>query len=152
MKKQDKSTKPRIQSLTDLLCFTVYSTNLAFGRAYRPLLDELGLTYPQYVTVMALKAEDDQTVSELGEKLFLDSSTLTPLLKRLEAMGYVTRRRDIEDERQVRIALTDAGHARVDSDACGRFAAEAAGISHEDFLRLQRDLTKLRTNLLKASE
>ncbi len=79
--------------LSDFLCFAVYSTNLAFGRVYKPLLDELGLTYLQFVALIALNEEDNQTVGSLGEKLFLESSTLTPMLKRVEAMGYVTRQR-----------------------------------------------------------
>ena len=75
----------------------MYSANHAFNRVYKPLLDALGLTYPQYLTLLALWAEDDQTVGSLGGKLFLESSTLTPLLKRLEAMGHVVRRRDPAD-------------------------------------------------------
>jgi MarR family transcriptional regulator, organic hydroperoxide resistance regulator len=139
-------------SLGDFLCFAIYSTNLAFGRAYKPLFDELGLTYPQYATLIALKEESDQTVTQLGEKLFLESSTLTPMLKRLEGMGYVTRKRDVEDERQVRIALTEAGHAIFEKAFCGRSAViEATGLSHDTFVRLQRDLITLRDNLLKAS-
>src|SRR5687767_11241242 len=83
MKPKDtkKAAAPR---LADFLCFAVYSANLAFGRAYRPILEQLGLTYPQYITIVALWEEDDQTVSGLGEKLFLESNTLTPLLKKLE--------------------------------------------------------------------
>jgi MarR family transcriptional regulator, organic hydroperoxide resistance regulator len=91
-----KPTTPEAAAprLADFLCFAVYSANLAFGRAYRPILDELGLTYPQYIAIVALWEEDDQTVSRLGGKLFLESNTLTPILKKLESMGYLTRRRD----------------------------------------------------------
>ncbi|MET0272951.1 MAG: MarR family transcriptional regulator [Phenylobacterium sp.] len=139
-------------SLNDFLCFAVYSTNLAFGRAYKPLFDELGLTYLQYATLIALHEEGGQTVTQLSEKLFLESSTLTPLLKRLEAMGHVTRLRDAKDERQVRVNLTKAGEAIFQQAFCGRSAViEATGLSHESFLRLQRDLITLRDNLLKAS-
>jgi MarR family transcriptional regulator, organic hydroperoxide resistance regulator len=139
-------------SLADFLCFAVYSTNLAFGRAYKPLFDELGLTYLQYAALIALNEESDQTVSQLGEKLFLESSTLTPLLKRLEGMGYVTRKRDVKDERQVRIALTDAGRAMFEKAFCGRSTViQATGLSHEAFVRLQGDLITLRNNLLKAA-
>src|SRR5687768_8389206 len=95
--------------LADFLCFAVYSANLAYGKAYKPILEELGLTYTQYIAIVALWERDDQTVSGLGEKLFLESNTLTPILKKLEAMGYLTRRRDPEDERQVRVSLTEAG-------------------------------------------
>src|ERR1700748_1467471 len=95
--------------LADFLCFAVYSANLAFGKAYKPILDELDLTYTQYITIIALWEEDNQTVGSLGEKLFLESNTLTPILKKLEAMGYLSRQRAPADERQVRVSLTDAG-------------------------------------------
>jgi len=95
--------------LGSMLCFTVYSTAHAFNRAYKPLLDALGLTYPQYLAMFALWEHDNLTVKDLGELLHLDSGTLTPLLKRLEAMGLVRRARDTADERSVRISLTPAG-------------------------------------------
>src|SRR5262245_12562635 len=84
--------KPAAPKLGDFLCFAVYSANLAFGRAYKSLLEPLGLTYLQYIAIVALWEQDNQTVSGLGEKLYLESNTLTPLLKKLEAMGYVRRR------------------------------------------------------------
>src|SRR5260370_16798665 len=86
----------------DLLCFAFYSTSHAFNRIYNPLLNELGLTYPQYLGMVSLWAKDDQTVGELGETLFLESSTLTPFLKRLETIGYLTRIRDLSKERPIR--------------------------------------------------
>ena len=88
------------------LCFAVYSTAHAFNRFYRPLLDKLGITYPQYLALMALWEEDGLSVSEIGKRLWLDSGTLTPLLKRLEALGLVTRRRAEADERQVLVAVS----------------------------------------------
>jgi MarR family transcriptional regulator, organic hydroperoxide resistance regulator len=97
--------------LDEFLCFAIHSTAQAIGRANKPLLDRIGLTYPQYLVLVVLWAEDGQTVGQIGERLFLESSTLTPLLKRLEAAGYVTRSRCPEDERQVRIRLTDRGRA-----------------------------------------
>ncbi|HLZ66549.1 MAG TPA: MarR family transcriptional regulator, partial [Aliidongia sp.] len=100
---------PRDHRLADFLCFAIYSANLAYGRAYKPILDELGLTYTQYIAIVALWENDNQTVSGLGEKLFLESNTLTPILKKLEVMGYLERQRDPEDERQVRICLTKSG-------------------------------------------
>lgn len=153
MKKLKKSSGAGLAAaLPDFLCFAVYSTNLAFHKIYKPLFDELSLTYPQYATMVALNDESDQTVSQLGEKLFLESSTLTPLLKRLEAMGYVTRRRDTEDERQVRVSLTPQGKAVFEKAFCGREAViDATGLDPESFTRLQRDLVKLRDNLLAAS-
>lgn len=139
-------------SLADFLCFAVYSTNLAFNRAYKPLFEELGITYPQYATLIALNEAGDQTVGELGDKLFLESSTLTPLLKRLEAAGYVTRRRDAEDERQVRVSLTPEGKAIFEQAFCGRESViEATGLDPDTFVRLQRDLITLRDNLLASS-
>jgi MarR family transcriptional regulator, organic hydroperoxide resistance regulator len=95
----------------DMLCFALHSAAHAVHAAYAPLLEPLGLTYPQYLVLMALGSRDGQTVSELGADLRLESNTLTPLLKRMEAAGWLTRRRDSADERQVRISLTDAGRA-----------------------------------------
>src|ERR671936_311821 len=97
--------------LDNQLCFAVYSTAHAFNRVYKPLLDRLGLTYPQYLVMLVLWERDDVPVKDIGEKLFLDSGTLTPLLKRLEAAHLVRRTRSSEDERQVLIALTQQGHA-----------------------------------------
>lgn len=153
MKKPTKTPKQELAgSLADFLCFAVYSTNLAFGRAYKQLFEELGITYPQYATLIALNEAGDQTVGELGDKLFLESSTLTPLLKRLEAAGYVTRRRDAEDERQVRVSLTPQGKAIFEQAFCGRQSIiEATGLDPDTFVRLQRDLITLRDNLLASS-
>jgi DNA-binding MarR family transcriptional regulator len=91
------------------LCFALYSASLAMTKLYKPLLDELGLTYPQYLALLVLWEQDGLTVSDLGERLHLDSGTLTPLLKRLEAAGHVSRLRDVQDERRVLIRLTAAG-------------------------------------------
>ncbi|MCB8821518.1 MarR family winged helix-turn-helix transcriptional regulator [Microvirga rosea] len=104
-------TEKSALALDNQLCFALYSASHAFGRAYRQFLDPLGLTYPQYVVLLVLWEKDDITVKDIGEKLFLDSGTLTPLLKRLEAGGLIRRIRDREDERQVRIRLTDSGRA-----------------------------------------
>lgn len=95
--------------LDQQLCFAVYSTAHAFTRFYKPLLGALGLTYPQYLALMVLWESDGLTVSAIGDRLLLDSGTLTPLLKRLETMGLVQRRRAIADERQVEVHLTDKG-------------------------------------------
>jgi len=97
--------------LGNQLCFAVYSTAHAFNRFYKPLLDRLGLTYPQYLVMLVLWERDGVPVKDIGERLFLDSGTLTPLLKRLETAGLVKRTRSTEDERQVLIALTPHGHA-----------------------------------------
>ena len=95
--------------LDNQLCFALYSTSLAMTKLYKPLLDELGLTYPQYLTMLVLWEQDGLMVSELGERLYLDSGTLTPLLKRLETSGLISRVRAVEDERRVHIRLTAAG-------------------------------------------
>ena len=108
------SNKPSVESIAMLqldnqLCFALYSTSLAMTKVYKPLLDELGLTYPQYLAMLVLWEKDGLMVSELGEKLYLDSGTLTPLLKRLESSGLISRIRAVEDERRVHITLTAAG-------------------------------------------
>lgn len=152
MKYREKGRIELPASLPAFLCFAVYSANLAFSRAYKPLFEGLGLTYPQYVALVALNEEDYQTVSQLGQKLFLESSTLTPLLKRLEAMGHVTRRRDSEDERQVRISLTPSGRSVFEKVFCGcDEIIDATGLDAEAYVRLQRELVTLRENLLKAT-
>jgi MarR family transcriptional regulator, organic hydroperoxide resistance regulator len=98
------------------LCFALYTASRAVVRAYAPLLDDAGLTYPQYVTLLVLWEDPDRprSIGELGERLHLDSGTLTPLLKRLASMGYVTRSRDAEDERRVLVTLTADGLALRD--------------------------------------
>lgn len=141
----------RLPGLDEFLCFAVYSTNLAFNRVYKPLLDELGLTYPQYIALVALYEEADQTVGQLGEKLFLDSSTLTPLLKRLEAMGAVTRQRDPQDERQVRINLTVQGRALRERGRAVRVSMQrATGLAPEEQRHLREAMVRLRGNLNAA--
>ena len=104
-----KLNPEQILLLDNQLCFALYSASLAMTRIYKPLLEELGLTYPQYIAMLALWERDGLMVSELGERLSLDSGTLTRLLKRLEALGYVARIRDVQDERRVHITLTPAG-------------------------------------------
>jgi MarR family transcriptional regulator, organic hydroperoxide resistance regulator len=136
------------QSLDDFLCFAVYSTNLAVNRLNKPVLDELGLTYLQYVALVSLYEHDDQTVSSLGERLFLDSSTLTPLLKRLEAMGHVTRQRDPQDERVVRVNITAKGRSvREKALDYREQLVKKMGLSATDFKNLRDELIRLRTNL-----
>src|SRR5689334_12518669 len=109
-----KDAADALLMLGNQLCFAVYSTAHAFNRVYKPLLDRLGLTYPQYLVMLALWERDGVPLKEIGERLFLDSGTLTPLLKRLETAGLVKRTRSKEDERQVLIALTAQGLALKD--------------------------------------
>jgi len=137
---------PAVPPLSDFLCFAVYSANLAYGKAYKPILDELGITYTQYLAIVALWEEDHQTVGGLGDTLFLESNTLTPILKRLEAMGYLTRRRSAEDERQVLIRLTDAGRALREQGVEMDLVA-ATGLSPDEFSAMRRGIVKLRDNL-----
>jgi DNA-binding MarR family transcriptional regulator len=143
-------SKPDAPQLADFLCFAVYSANLAFGKAYKPILDKLGLTYTQYIAIIALWEEDKQTVSGLGEKLFLESNTLTPILKKLEAMGYVHRARDAADERVVRVGLTPEGRALRES-ALNMNLRGATGLAPDEFAVLQKAVVKLRNNLVKAA-
>jgi len=149
----DAAAKPKTFPEEDLLCFAVYSAGHAFNRVYKPLLDELGLTYPQYLVMLCLWGKDDQTVGELGDALFLESSTLTPLLKRLQAVNYLTRNRDPADERQVRVRLTSAGRAlhkkARDIPPC---ILEASGLSLADMRKLLRDIKTLRESLLKSAK
>lgn len=144
--------KRDVARLGDFMCFAVYSTNLAYSRVYKPVLEQLGLTYPQYVTIVCLWEEDNQTVKGLSENLFLEPSTMTPMLKRLEAMGYVRRERDSEDERSVRISLTDAGRElREKAFAFRAVTAKASGLAPEEFRVLQKAIVRLRTNLVNAA-
>src|SRR6266481_7194986 len=132
----------------EFLCFAVYSANHAFNRVYKPLLDELGLTYPQYLAMVLLWEQDDQTVGSLGEKLFLESSTLTPVLKRLEASGHVKRTRDPDDERQVRVRLTERGRAiRKKAREIPGCILEASNLEIDELLRLQNEIVALRSAL-----
>lgn len=139
---------PKNRKLSEFLCFAIYSANLAYGRAYRPILDELGLTYTQYIAIIALWEEDNQTVSSLGEKLFLESNTLTPILKKLESLGYLTRTRSATDERQVLVSLTDAGRA-LREKGLGMNLVEASGLTPEEFPKIQKAVVNLRNSLVK---
>ncbi|WP_336958097.1 MarR family transcriptional regulator [Sphingobium aquiterrae] len=139
---------PKPDAFDGLLCFAVYSTGLAFNRVYKPLLDRLGLTYVQYLVILALDHRDGQAVSELGEQLFLESNTLTPLIKRLEAAGMVTRKRDSADERVVRVSLTDKGRAVAKDAACvPEQILETTGMTRAQLGDMQRALVGLRANL-----
>ena len=152
MSNNDKR-RDNIAKLGDFMCFAIYSTNLAYSRVYKPVLDALGLTYTQYVTIICLWEQDDQTVKGLSEKLFLEPSTLTPMLKRLETMGYVRRERDKEDERSVRISLTDAGRQlREKAFDYREITAKAAGLPPDEFRALQKAIVRLRTNLMDAAD
>lgn len=134
--------------LNNQLCFALYSTSLAMTKLYKPMLDALGLTYPQYVVMLVLWERDGLMVSELGERLFLDSGTLTPLLKRLEANGFITRKRDVEDERRVKIHLTTAGQAlKEDAAKIPACILSASKCSVPEIIALTDQVKTLRQHL-----
>ncbi|WP_115046385.1 MarR family winged helix-turn-helix transcriptional regulator [Xanthomonas arboricola] len=149
----DTATAPTARTdallqLDNQLCFALYSANLAMHKLYRGLLKTLDLTYPQYLVLLVLWETDGRSVSEIGERLFLDSATLTPLLKRLQAAGLVTRTRAASDERQVIIALTDSGRAlRAKAGAVPEQVLCASACSLDELRRLKQQLETLRTNL-----
>ena len=131
-------------ALENQLCFPLYAASKELTRRYKPFLDPLGLTYTQYVTMMALWVHDGVTVGELGSRLYLDSATLTPLLKRLEAHGYVDRKRSAQDEREVIVSLTDKGRELRDKAVSVPYCmAGCIGISPEDAIQLKALLEKL---------
>jgi len=137
-----------IPTIDQMLCFAVYSAGHAFTRFYKPRLDALGLTYPQYLVFLVLWEKDDLTVKALGEKLLLDSGTITPLIKRLEARGLVDRQRDEDDERQVRIRLTAEGRAlKAKAAAIPLAVGKGTGLSPEGADALRAELLALRKRL-----
>jgi DNA-binding MarR family transcriptional regulator len=140
--------------LGNQLCFAVYSTAHAFNRVYKPLLDRLGLTYPQYLVMLVLWEQDGLTVKEIGARLFLDSGTLTPLLKRMETAHLVRRTRSTEDERQVLVALTSQGAALRDKarTIVPPAILDATGCSIAELADLHGRLVKLRERLDAAGE
>ena len=135
-------------ALDKQLCFALYSASLAMTKVYKPLLAPLGLTYPQYLVMLALWEADAQTVSALGDKLALDSGTLTPLLKRLEAQGQLSRERDAEDERRVIVRLTPAGRQlKVQARRIPQEIGRASGCELSEIVGLTRQLTSMRDAL-----
>ncbi|ONG45442.1 MarR family transcriptional regulator [Pseudoroseomonas deserti] len=134
--------------LQDHLCFAIYAAAHAFGQAYRPHLEPHGLTYPQYLVLLQLWERDDRTVRELGDGLFLDSGTLTPMLKRMEAAGWVARRRDPRDERVVRVTLTAKAEAlRRPARAIPEALGCAARMTAEEMAPLRESLTQIAERL-----
>ncbi|MDJ1158467.1 MarR family transcriptional regulator [Chelatococcus sp. SYSU_G07232] len=137
--------------LDNQVCFAVYAAGHAFTRAYKPLLGKLGLTYPQYLVMLLLWEHDGPTMREIGERLHLDSGTLTPLLKRLETMGLVHRARLPEDERQLRVTLTDKGRALREAAAdVPRAIGCASGLAPDEAKRLRHELVALQAALARA--
>ena len=145
-----KSKARNLLHLDEQLCFALYSTSLALNKVYRRLLAPLGLTYPQYLVMMVLWERDGLSVSEIGEKLFLDSATLTPLLKRLEASGLVTRTRASHDERQVIVELTGEGRAlKAQAKSVPSELACASECSPDDLVAMKQQLESLREALAR---
>ena len=134
------------------LCFAMYSASLAMTKVYKPLLAPLGLTYPQYLVMLVLWEGDGLTVSQLGERLTLDSGTLTPLLKRLEALGFVQRLRDTADERRVLLQLTTAGRRlKARAIAVPQAIACATTCDLSEITALAEQLRSLRDRLIESS-
>ena len=153
------STRPATQAranwlhLDQQLCFALYSSSLAMTKIYKPLLAPLGLTYPQYLAMLVLWERDGLTVSELGERLFLDSGTLTPLLKRMEASGWLQRERAADDERRVIVSLTTEGRAlRQKAKRVPLQLAEATRCGVDELASLTQRLQQLRAQLQGADE
>ncbi|WCL54511.1 MarR family winged helix-turn-helix transcriptional regulator [Gimibacter soli] len=151
--KHDISNKPAAGTreglrLENQLCFSVYSTMLAFNKAYRGLLQQLDLTYPQYLVMMVLWEKDGVIVSDICDALALETATVTPLLKRLETRGLLDRRRSSEDERQVIVSLTAEGRAMMDTalevPVC---MARKVNLSDPDMAALRKQLGQVRANL-----
>ena len=137
--------------LDNQICFSVYSTAHAFNRVYKPLLDRLSLTYPQYLVMLVLWERDGVPVKDIGERLYLDSGTLTPLLKRLEAAGLIKRARSTEDERQVLIALTSQGQAlREKARAVPLSILAASACSISELSAIKNEIVALRDRLNAA--
>ena len=146
----ERDDDPMLQ-LNNQLCFAVYSTAHTFNRIYKPLLEPLGLTYPQYLVMLVLWEEDGATVKAIGDKLHLDSGTLTPLLKRMETAGHITRTRDSADERQVRIALTPAGRAlKAKAKSVPTRILAATGRSVADIKALKAEIMRLQDSINQA--
>ena len=136
--------------LDNQLCFLIYSTNLALNQVYRQLLAPLGLTYPQYLVMLVLWEKDQLSVSEIGERLFLESSTLTPLLKKLEISQLITRKRSVKDERQVIISLTQQGQdLELKAVDIPNQIPQAASCTPSTLSNLKDQISALRDNLLK---
>ena len=145
-KKTTKETN--MLALDKQFCFALYSASLALTKTYKPLLEALNLTYPQYLVMLVLWEQDDVLVKEIGQALFLDSGTLTPLLKRLESAGLLIRQRDAQDERQVRIVLTPEGkQLRKAAMAIPPQIVCASGQTLETLISLRRQLNDLREEL-----
>lgn len=142
---------PHPLTLDDQLCFSLYGASIAMNRVYKPMLDRIGITYPQYLVLHALWEEDARTIGGIAERLSLESSTITPLVKRLAAAGFVVRERDARDERNVRVRLTPAGEGLRGEGACLAEAVFAkSGLSIDDLRTLTQQVRRLQQALAAA--
>jgi MarR family transcriptional regulator, organic hydroperoxide resistance regulator len=140
-------------TLDQQLCFALYSASMAIGRAYKPLLDGLGITYPQYLVLSTLWERGAQSVGHIAERLALESSTITPLVKRLEQADFVVRTRNPEDERQVVVSLTVKGKALREKSRClGETLFAAAGMSPKRLIDLNREVRAFRDAVTNFTE
>lgn len=138
--------------LNEHLCFSLYACSRAISRLYRPLLEQMGITYPQYLVLLSLWEGDQRTVKELGELLDLDSGTLTPLLKRMEANELIRRVRSTEDERVVMVLLTEKGLAlKGEADCIPSALLSASGMSNEEVLELNKTIKVLADKVVQTS-
>ena len=148
MKTAKPTASPDALLLDQQLCFALYAAQRAVTAAYRPLLEELGLTYPQYLAMLVLWEQDGLTVGEISQRLLTDPGSLTPLLKRLESEGLLKRSRSREDERVVLVQLTDKGRAlQAEAQRVPQCILQASGHSAEQLRKLQADLLALRAQL-----
>jgi DNA-binding MarR family transcriptional regulator len=146
-------TKPQLVPLDGQLCFSLYSTTIAINRLYKPLLDQLGVTYPQYLVLSALWEEDGQTITAIADRLALEPSTITPLMKRLELAGFVTRERNAKDERKVQVFLTAKGKKlRVESGCLTDTLLKTSGLTVKEIIDLNDRIQKLRSALTAGRE
>ncbi len=141
----------RHPTLDDHLCFSLYATSMAIGRVYKPVLDELGITYPQYLVLSALWEEDGRTIGNIADRLSLESSTVTPLVKRLEAAGLVTRSRHRDDERRVLVSLTEKGGAlKGATRRLGEALLASSGMTPPELMALNVEVRRLQRALAKS--
>lgn len=140
------------RKLDEHLSFAIYSANLAFGGAYKQALANLGLTYTQYITLVALLDGKYQTVRSLGQKLYLESNTLTPVLQKLEKMGHVVRARNPDDERQVRVRLTPSGHRLVRRSLLQSGPVDLSCLTLEEIVTLYDGIVRMREELVAQND
>jgi DNA-binding MarR family transcriptional regulator len=142
---------PEGLKLSNQLCFATYAAALAFNRVYKPLLDPHGLTYPQYLVLLVLWEQDDVSLKTIGERLHLDSGTLTPLLKRLQTAGLIERKRHAGDERQIRVTLTTKGRELKEPIAAARHqVACSTGLEAKEIKALKEEIDRLAAQLVAA--